>query len=86
MTDIKTAIGFATDGNAVEFNKAVDDMLNQRAVDAIAARRDEIAQTVFNAASEDLQSDPIDDADIEDMITTAEVDELELDQEEPEEE
>lgn len=86
MTDVKNTIGFATDSNAVEFNKSVNDILNARAVDAIAQRRDDLAQTVFNTAAEDMETDPIDDAELEDSITTAEVDELELDQEEPEEE
>lgn len=72
MTDIKTAIGFATQGNAVEFNGSVKDMLSQRAVDAITQRREVVSQSVFNAAVEEEPAVEIADDELEAMVADVE--------------
>jgi hypothetical protein len=59
----------AQEKNAVEFNKAIDHILQVKAAQAIERKREEIAQKMFNTEIDDTTEDDIeiDDEEIEDI-------------------
>lgn len=67
MTDkqytIKDLVGFAAGDNVAEFQSAFNQIIDQRAVDAVDAARPEVAQTFVNAPEEEEQEEGITDDD-----------------------
>jgi hypothetical protein len=46
--DIKDFINASIDGNAVEAQQALSDVISARAMEALASRKTEIAQNLYN--------------------------------------
>lgn len=69
MADIHDLIDAAINKTPVEFGDAFDDIMRQRSMDAIAARKVELAQSVYGTseedADEDLDSDEFSDEDFD---------------------
>lgn len=65
MTDkqyiIKDLVGFAAGDNVAEFQSAFNQIIDQRAVDAVDAARPEVAQTFVNAPEEEQEEGITDD-------------------------
>lgn len=49
MYDTTDLVAFATDANPIEFGKAFSSILHSRLVDAIDAKRVEIAQSLYSS-------------------------------------
>lgn len=71
----KTLIGLAIDKNPVEFADTFNQVLAQKAADAIEAKRVELAQSIYSSNDEDLN---IEDLDIDDDFDDIDLDDLDL--------
>lgn len=68
--------------NAVEFNKAIDHILQTKATQAIERKREEVAQNMFNTEVDNEDDDiEIDDVEIDDEDALDDAD-IEIDDEE----
>lgn len=78
-------LGFAIDRDPIDFASAVDDLLRQKAVDALDARRVELAKSIYGSeeAADDTfdfaDDDVIDDDDLGDIdLNDIDLDDLDL--------
>lgn len=55
MSDLKDIIGLAAQGKATDFQAHISDLLSQRAVGAIDARRADMSKFMFNPQAEEAQ-------------------------------
>ena len=74
MPDTTDLIGLAIDKNPVDFADTLDTLLRQKAVDALADKKVEIAQSIYDETPEEDTNDD-DDIDISDL----DLDDIDLD-------
>lgn len=55
--DIKDFINASVEGNAVQAQQALTDMLSAKAMDALATRKTEIAQSLYNGKEVQVASE-----------------------------
>ena len=78
MSDVKDLLGLAIDSNPVDFADTLNDVLANKAMEAIANKRIEVAQNMYNGPDETQDNDydlPMSDDDDVDLDT----DDLDLD-------
>lgn len=88
MSDVSDLLAHAVNKSPVEFSNAFNDLMQQRAQDAIEAHRVTLAQSIYNAADEDTPDDEDDtedysdddDLDLDDL-EDIDLDDLDLDDE-----
>jgi hypothetical protein len=68
MSDINDLLGAAINSKPVDFSAALNDILQDKAADAIEARRIELAQSLYSDGTEVDDVDlGLDDIDLEDL-------------------
>jgi hypothetical protein len=76
MTDATNLIGLAIDKNPVDFADAIDTLLRQKAADALADKKIELAQSIYGENPEENDLDD-DDSDLD--IADLDLDDIDLD-------
>jgi hypothetical protein len=82
MSDVTDLLTHAVNKSPVEFADAFNDLMQQKARDAVEAHRVTLAQSIYNSADEDEDEDVVDNEDIPDDDDTEDydgVDDLDLD-------
>lgn len=83
MTDTTDLIGLAIDKNPVDFADALDTLLRQKAADAIADKKIELAQSIYGEDPEEdteiNDDDTVDVADLDLDDIDLDLDDLDLD-------
>lgn len=64
MSDVTDLLTHAVNKSPVEFADAFNDLMQQKARDAIEAHRVTLAQSIYNSADEDEDEDVVDNEDI----------------------
>jgi hypothetical protein len=75
MADVKDLLGLAIDSNPVDFTDTLNDILQDKALQAIAAKRVDVAQSMYDGPDESqedeydvpLPEDDVDDLDLDDL-------------------
>lgn len=75
MADVKDLLGLAIDSNPVDFTDTLNDILQDKALQAIEAKRVEVAQSMYDGPDESqedeydvpLPEDDVDDLDLDDL-------------------
>lgn len=76
MTDTTDLIGLAIDKNPVDFANTLDTLLRQKAVDALANHKVELAQSIYGETpEEDTETDNDNEIDVTDL----DLDDIDLD-------
>ena len=75
MSDVSDLLAHAVNKSPVEFTNAFNDLMQQKAQDAIAAHRVTLAQSIYNAADDT----PDDEDDLDDTEDYSDDDDLDLD-------
>lgn len=95
MPEVNDLVGLALDKNPVDFTAAVDEILRSKAIDAIEAKKIELAQSIYGSpedddetfedevqdydADEDDEGFDIDNLDDEDIDFDIDLDDIDLD-------
>ena len=75
MSDVSDLLAHAVNKSPVEFTNAFNDLMQQKAQDAIAAHRVTLAQSIYNAADDT----PDEEDDLDDTEDYSDDDDLDLD-------
>lgn len=85
MADITDLLGNAIDKNPIDFADAFNQIMQQKQVDALEAKKIELAQSMYSAPDEvededdfDFTEDDFDDSDVDDELDI-DLDDLDLD-------
>jgi hypothetical protein len=73
MADVRDLLGLAIDSNPVEFTDTLNDILQDKALEAVAAKRVDVAQSMYDGPDETQ------DEDEQDMPLPEDDDEYDLD-------
>jgi len=95
MPEVNDLIGLALDKNPVDFTAAVDEILRSKAMDALEAKKIELAQSIYGTPEDDdtfedevqayddedenFDIDDIDDLDDEEIDFDIDLDDIDLD-------
>jgi TolA-binding protein len=87
MADVEVfdLVKYANENQPIDFAASLDKLLSQRAVDAIAAKKQEVAQRMFNGPADETEDDEeYDEDELQQALDDMDIDVEELDAEEVE--
>jgi len=78
-------VKYANENQPIDFAASLDKLLSQRAVDALAAKKQEVAQRMFNGPADETEDDEeYDEDELQQALDDMDIDVEELDAEEVE--
>jgi len=87
MADVEVfdLVKYANENQPIDFAASLDKLLSQRAVDALAAKKQEVAQRMFNGPADETEDDEeYDEDELQQALDDMDIDVEELDAEEVE--
>ena len=87
MADVEVfdLVKYANENQPIDFAASLDKLLSQRAIDALAAKKQEVAQRVFNGPADETEDDEeYDEDELQQALDDMDIDVEELDAEEVE--
>jgi hypothetical protein len=85
MADVEVfdLVKYANENQPIDFAASLDKLLSQRAVDALAAKKQEVAQRMFNGPADETEDDEeYDEDELQQALDDMDIDVEELDTEE----
>ena len=84
MADIEVfdLVKYANENQPIDFAASLDKLLSQRAIDALAAKKQEIAQRMFNDPADETEDEEYDEDELQQALDDMNIDVEELDTEE----
>jgi len=85
MADVEVfdLVKYANENQPIDFAASLDKLLSQRAVDALAAKKEELAQRMFNDPADETEDDEeYDEDELQQALDDMDIDVEELDTEE----
>lgn len=85
MADIEVfdLVKYANENQPIDFATSLDKLLSQRAIDALAAKKQELAQSMFNGPTDETEDDEeYDEDELQQALDDMNIDVEELDAEE----
>jgi|APGre2960657404_1045060.scaffolds.fasta_scaffold23370_2 hypothetical protein len=85
MADVEVfdLVKYANENQPIDFAASLDKLLSQRAVDALAAKKQEVAQRMFNDPADETEDDEeYDEDELQQALDDMDIDVEELDTEE----
>ena len=87
MADVEVfdLVKYANENQPIDFAASLDKLLRQRAIDALAAKKQEVAQRMFNGPADETEDDEeYDEDELQQALDDMDIDVEELDAEEVE--
>jgi len=89
MADVEVfdLVKYANENQPIDFAASLDKLLSQRAIDALAAKKQEVAQRMFNGPADETEDDEeeYDEDELQQALDDMDIDDEELDTEDTEE-
>lgn len=89
MADVEVfdLVKYANENQPIDFAASLDKLLSQRAIDALAAKKQEVAQRMFNGPADETEDDEdeYDEDELQQALDDMDIDVEELDAEDTEE-
>lgn len=84
MADVEVfdLVKYANENQPIDFAASLDKLLSQRAIDALAAKKQEIAQRMFNDPADETEDEEYDEDELQQALDDMNIDVEELDAEE----
>jgi hypothetical protein len=85
MADVEVfdLVKYANENQPIDFAASLDKLLSQRAIDALAAKKQEVAQRMFNGPADESEDDgEYDEDELQQALDDMDIDVEELDAEE----
>lgn len=84
MADVEVfdLVKYANENQPIDFAASLDKLLSQRAIDALAAKKQEIAQRMFNDPADETEDEEYDEDELQQALDDMNIDVEELDTEE----
>lgn len=85
MADVEVfdLVKYANENQPIDFAASLDKLLSQRAIDALAAKKQEVAQRMFNGPADETEDDEeYDEDELQQALDDMDIDVEELDAEE----
>jgi hypothetical protein len=85
MADVEVfdLVKYANENQPIDFAASLDKLLSQRAIDALAAKKQEVAQRMFNGPADESEDDEeYDEDELQQALDDMDIDVEELDTEE----
>jgi hypothetical protein len=80
MPEVNDLVGLALEKNPVDFTAAVDEILRSKAIDAIEAKKIELAQSIYGSSEDDdTFEDEVQDYDADDDFDIDNLDDEDID-------